>query len=69
MQVVMGDIVVPTHSKLDVLLEWKEVSVSQSHAGSEADAQGQALPTKFKLDSHFGDSFYHRFSNLLGTMA
>ena len=55
-------------SKLDVLLEWKQVSVSKTCAGGEADAQ-TTTPTKFKLDSKFGQSFYQRFSNLLGTMA
>lgn len=46
------------------------MSVSQSHAGGDgSDADAQALPTKFKLNSKFGDSFYQRFSNLLGTMA
>ena len=55
-------------SKLDVLLEWKQVSVSQTHTTTgEPDAVTTA--TKFKMDSKFGQSFYQRFSNLLGTMA
>jgi hypothetical protein len=53
---------------LDVLLEWKQVSVSKTQsARNEADAL--TTTKKFKLDSKFGDSFYQRFSNLLGTMA
>ena len=55
-------------SKLDILLEWKHVSVSKTHTNA-SDADGPCTATKFKMDSKFGQSFHQRFSNLLGTMA
>jgi hypothetical protein len=56
------------HNKLDILLEWKHVSVSKTHTNA-SDADGPCTATKFKMDSKFGQSFHQRFSNLLGTMA
>ena len=55
-------------SKLDILLEWKQVSVSKTLTHSDGES-GSSTATRFKMDSKFGPTFHQRFSNLLGNMA